>query len=114
MAMKRTIICAALFLAVLLPVLAAAVKTETIRVPTIQCGSCKHRIESKLQGLKGLQSIAVDVDTKTATVAFDPDVVTLAQIEKAIAKVGYDANETKANAKAQSRLSPCCRPGGGE
>jgi copper chaperone CopZ len=112
--MKRTLTGVALFLALLLPAMAAAIRTETIKLPTLQCGSCKQKIESKLKNLKGLKSIEVDVDTKSATVEFDPGVVTLEKIEKAIAKVGYDANETKANARAQSKLSPCCRPGGHE
>ena len=112
--MKRTFTGAALFLALILPVMAAAIRTETIKLPTLQCGSCKQKIESKLRNLKGLKSIDVDVDSKSATVEFDPGVTTLAKIEKAIAKVGYDANETRANAKAQSKLAPCCRPGGDE
>jgi hypothetical protein len=38
--------------------------------------------------------------------------VTLSEIETAITKVGYDANEKKAVLKAQKKLSPCCQPGG--
>jgi copper chaperone CopZ len=114
MMMKRTFISMALLVALVIPALAAAIVTETIKVPTVQCGSCKHKIESKLSTMKGLKSITVDVDAKTATVEFDPGVVTLAKIEKAISKVGYDANDTKADTKAQHKLAPCCRPGAHE
>ena len=90
------------------------VTTTTIDLPTLQCGMCKKTIESKVGGIDGLDSIYVDVDTKTATVTFDSEVTTLATIEQAIAKAGYDANAIKADRVAQRKLHPCCRPGAHE
>src|SRR5688572_11140486 len=98
--MKKLLLTLTLVLAIALPLVAKDV-TKTIKLPTIQCGMCKQKIESKLAGVKGLDSINVDVDTKTATVTFNDRVTSLARIEKAIAKVGYDANRKKADRRAQ-------------
>ena len=112
--MKRTFMGLALFLAVTMAVMAATYRTETINLPSLQCGMCKQRIEKKLKGMKGLKSVTVDVDTKTATVEYDPEKLTLAKIERAISKTGYDANDIKADQKAQNKLHACCRPGAHE
>lgn len=109
--MKRTFTGFALFLAVAMTVMAATYKTETIKVPSVQCGMCKQRIESALMKMKGVKSISVDVESKVATVKYDASKLTVAKIERAISNAGYDANTIKANKKALKGLSACCRPG---
>lgn len=101
-----------LALMLLVPAIASAKKTETISLPGLQCVMCKNTIESRLADLEGLESITVDVENLNAVVVFDETKLTLAQIETAITKIGYDANEKKANFKAQSNLNACCQPGG--
>jgi periplasmic mercuric ion binding protein len=109
--MKRISLTLTLLFALLLPVIAAEMTTATVKLPTLQCGMCKRTIETKVTGLEGLQSIVVDVETKTATVVFDPEVTNIESIEKAISAAGYDANEVKADARAQKKLHGCCQPG---
>ena len=109
--MKTPILTLALILACAGSLLAATMKTETIKLPTLQCGMCKEKIEANLQDLKGLKSIEVEIDEYKATVVFDSEVTTLEKIEEAITKVGYDANEQKADRKAQKKLHKCCQPG---
>lgn len=104
----------ALLVALIAPAMANSFKTEKIKVPTVQCEMCKAKIESGLKKVKGVKSVDVNVDDKVATVVFDEKVTSVAGIEKAIANVGYDANDTKANPKSQSKLSSCCRPGAHE
>lgn len=94
-----------------LPLHAREMRTEKIKLPTLQCGMCKETIETKMQKMKGLKSIVVDVDDLSATVEYDADVVTLAKIEKSIADIGYDANDTRAKRSAQRKLDKCCQPG---
>ena len=112
--MKRISLTLTLLLALILPVIAAEMTTATVKLPTLQCGMCKRTIETKVTGLEGLQSIAGDVETKTATVVFDPEVTNIESIEKAISGAGYDANETKADVRAQKKLHGCCQPGAHE
>jgi copper chaperone CopZ len=109
--MNRTLLSVVLALFLALPAFAREVKTETISLPTLQCGMCKKNIESKLSGMQGLDSITVSVDEKTATVVYDAAVTSIEKIEEAISMAGYDANETKADRKAQRKLHACCQPG---
>jgi periplasmic mercuric ion binding protein len=104
----------ALVLALVLPALAKEITTATITLPTLQCGMCKRTIEAKMMDHAGLDSISVDVDEKVATVVFDADITSLDSITKAIAKIGYTANDVRADKFAQKKLNPCCQPGAHE
>ncbi len=112
--MNRLYVALTLFLAILLPAFATEMTTATVSLSTLQCGGCKKTIEARISRLEGVQSIVVDVETKEATVVFDPGVTSLAAIETAISEAGYDANDTKANSKAQKKLPTCCQPKGHE
>lgn len=109
--MNRTFFSLMLILALAIPVLAKEIKTETIELPTLQCGMCKKTIESKMKKVEGLKSIKVNLDSLRATVEYDAEEVTIEQIEKKIAAIGYDANDTKADRRAQMKLHECCQPG---
>jgi periplasmic mercuric ion binding protein len=109
--MKQLSLILALALITLVPVLAKEIKTETVSLPTLQCGMCKKTIEKKMTGTNGLDSITVNVAEKTATVVYDAEVTSLEKIVEAISMTGYDANETRADRKAQSKLHGCCQPG---
>lgn len=111
--MKNILYALACLLIISLPASADEI-TKTIKLPTLQCGMCKSKIESKVSHLKGLDSITVDVELKQATVTFDDAVTTIAKIERAIAKTGYDANDVKADRRAQRKLDACCQPDGHE
>ena len=112
--MKRISTLLALLFVMTLSLRAEEPTTVTVALPTLQCGMCKKTIETKVTGLEGLQSITVDVETKIATVVFNPHVTNLEAIETAISKAGYDANETKADVRAQKKLHGCCQPGAHE
>jgi periplasmic mercuric ion binding protein len=112
--MKQLSLILALALITLVPVLAKEIKTETVSLPTLQCGMCKKTIEKKMTGMNGLDSITVNVEEKTATVVYDTSVTSLEKIEEAISLIGYDANETQADRKAQRKLHACCQPGSHE
>lgn len=112
--MKALLTLIALAIAVALPVTAKEVKRAEIKLPTLQCGMCKKTIESKLKGTAGLDSISVNVDEKVATVVYDAEVTTIAKLEEAISLSGYDANEVRADKRAQKKLHPCCQPGAHE
>lgn len=111
--MKRiaTALMMILAVAMALPLHGKEIRTEKIKLPTLQCGMCKETIETKMKKVKGVQSIVVDVDDLSATVEYDSDILTLAKIEKSIADIGYDANETRASRRAQRKLDKCCQPG---
>ncbi len=81
----------------------------TIDVSSIQCGTCVAKVEKAVQGLDGVKSAKVALATKTATVSFFPAKLQLADLEKAIAAAGYDANDTPREPEAYAALDACCK-----
>lgn len=86
-----------------------AVVTSTIQTPTVQCESCKKRIEDQLKRVDGIQKVVVDVKKKTAKVTYLTDRTNLENIKTDIANLGYDADDVAANPEAYSRLPKCCQ-----
>lgn len=84
-----------------------SIKTTTISVKG-NCEDCKERIENAAD-IKGVKLFVWDVDTKIATITYNTDKVTILQIEKAIAKIGYEAGNEKANENAYLKLPECCQ-----
>ena len=89
-------------------------KTAEIALKTIQCGMCTDKIASGLGKLDGVVKVDVDLEKKVGKVVYKAGVIDLGVIEKAIAAVGYDANDTPAEPKAYSGLDMCCKVPGKE
>ena len=88
---------------------AKAVQTVTIKTPTVQCESCKKRIESYMVREEGIQKINVDFKKKTTKVTFVSDRTNIENIKTAIANVGYDADDVTANEESYKKLPNCCK-----
>lgn len=72
------------------------------------CESCKKRIE-KAAKTDGVKSASWNEDTKLIKVAFNPEIITLDDIQKNIAKIGYDTEKFAADSTAYSQLPHCCQ-----
>ncbi len=83
--------------------------TVTIETPTTQCGMCKKTIESNLSSVDGVNSVTVDIINYQTVIQYNPNRVSLADIELAIAKSGYQANGKKADSTVYGNLPKCCR-----
>ncbi|MBC8322076.1 MAG: cation transporter [Candidatus Marinimicrobia bacterium] len=83
-----------------------------IQLATMQCGMCKQTIESGVAEVDGVVKVEVDTEKKVGHVTYKAGVVDIAAIEKAIAALGYDANDTKADPDAYAALPGCCQIGG--
>ncbi len=59
-------------------------------VPDMSCGHCKKRIEEALVSRKGIESLSVDLDSKTVTVETE---LSPEEIISVIDEAGYDATE---------------------
>lgn len=91
------------------------VKEETKEVvikTSSECGSCKVRIEEKLNYTKGILFVNLDVSTKFLTVKYKESKITLEKIKEIISNLGYDADDVKANQVSQKNLPACCQPNG--
>ncbi|MBN8693119.1 MAG: heavy-metal-associated domain-containing protein [Bacteroidia bacterium] len=83
------------------------VTTSTFKVWG-NCEMCKETIESSLK-VDGITKADWNVDSKIMTVTYDNSKITLDQIQKNIASVGYDNEKYKGDDKAYSELAGCCQ-----
>jgi mercuric ion binding protein len=90
-----------------------AKKTATIVVKTsTQCGMCKERVEKAMAYEKGVTSSSLDVKKAAFSITYKPTKTSPEKIREAISKLGYDADDVKANQKAYENLPACCQKGG--
>jgi periplasmic mercuric ion binding protein len=88
----------------------SAQKDEEVKIQTSgQCGMCKARIEKALSYEKGIVNSDFDLETKIVTVIYKPSKTNPDKIRIAISKLGYQADEFKADPIAYESLPPCCK-----
>lgn len=85
------------------------VQTVAINTPTVQCESCKKRIEEYLKREDGVQKVNVDFKKKVTKVTFINDRTNIENVKAAIANAGYDADDVTADAAAYKKLPKCCK-----
>lgn len=73
------------------------------------CEKCKEKIESNLSFEKGVKDVELNIETKIVTVKYNPNKTDPDKIRKAISKIGYDADDVKADCKAYENLAQCCK-----
>ena len=84
-------------------------QTVKISTPTVQCGTCKKKIETYLKRYNGITGVNVDYKKKETTVKYVSDRINEEEIKAAIANAGYDANDVAANPDSYKRLPECCK-----
>jgi copper chaperone CopZ len=85
------------------------VQTVTIQTPTVQCESCKKRVEDYLKREDGVQKSNVDFKHHVTKVTFVAERTNVENIKAAIANAGYDADDVKADEEAYKKLPKCCK-----
>ncbi len=68
-------------------------KTDTFTVTGMHCASCSQIIRKKIGKLSGVESCEVNLATEKATIAYDPDKVTVGDMNQEIGKLGYRIDE---------------------
>lgn len=74
-----------------------------------QCETCGKTFQSELVKVKGVKMMELDEKAMTITVFYDGRKTNLDSIKTAIANLGYDADEVKANPEAYEKLDGCCK-----
>jgi copper chaperone len=64
--------------------------TITYTIPNISCGHCVHTIKSEVTELEGVQSVDANMDSKQATITFEPP-ATEEKIKALLAEINYPA-----------------------
>lgn len=93
-----------------------AVKTEKLGDANLRstfkvwgnCEMCKDAIENSLQG-EGITEASWNMETKALVVTYDSTKITLDQVQKNVAAVGYDNVKYKGDDKAYENLPGCCK-----
>lgn len=81
----------------------------TISVPGAQDEACKIRLENYLKRSYGVLSSNVNFRRKTVNIQFLSDRTNVENIKTAIANLGYDADDVKANPESYDRLPATCK-----
>jgi len=73
------------------------------------CETCGDKFNKTLLREKGVQMVELDEKEMTIKVVFNSKKTNLSNIKKAITKLGYDADDLKADAVAYEDLDNCCK-----
>jgi mercuric ion binding protein len=79
---------------------------------TAQCNMCKKKIEAQVKNITGVEKAVLAVGNGIIKVQFNPNTTNADNIRKAIAEIGYDADNFKADVNAYNSLPACCKLGG--
>lgn len=66
-------------------------KETTFQVTGMTCAACSSRIEKVLNKMDGMVNANVNLALETATVTYNPAILTIGEIENKIEKIGYRA-----------------------
>jgi len=72
------------------------------------CDMCKVRIEKVANALFGVTGAVWEAESQLIKLEYDPELVDVETIHKAIAKAGHDTEKNKADDKVYENLPPCC------
>lgn len=106
--MKKIIIMLCCILTSIASFAQATKKTENIKVYG-NCDMCKEKIEGSLKKKDGVISKRWDSKTQMLSVTYDTSKITIQNIGKKIADVGYDNEHAKATDETYNKLHHCCQ-----
>lgn len=94
----------------------AGKKMETIVIKTniycshcLECETCGQLFDTSLAYEPGIRLVVVDDKAMTITVTYNPKQTTPDAIRLAISKLGYDADDVKADSGSYEKLDGCCK-----
>jgi copper chaperone len=67
----------------------AAIEEVQLAVPDISCEHCVHAINGALSVLPGVEAVSTDIPTKTVQLRYDPQLVSMEQVETVLDDIGY-------------------------
>lgn len=87
----------------------AIIKTALYCDHCKECETCGKNFQTNLYKIKGLKMFEIDEKAMTITVFYNGKKTNLQTIKTAISKLGYDADEMKADFNAYDKLDGCCK-----
>lgn len=74
-----------------------------------QCETCGLKFKTEMLKIKGIRMYELDEKAMVFTIYYNAKKTNLQQIKEGISKLGYDADEIKADAIAYENLDGCCK-----
>ncbi len=110
--MKRIIILALVSL-ITLGVSAQKTASKNEQTVTIQtngvCQKCADKFKENVPYFKGVKSYTYDMKTAKLTINYDAKKTNPDQLRTQVSKLGYNADNVKADPAARAKLPACCR-----
>jgi copper chaperone CopZ len=69
--------------------------TSELKVPAMDCAACTVVIKKALTQIKGVKTVDLNVDKRTATIVYEDTQVKQAEIQKTIEKAGFKTEPSK-------------------
>ena len=80
-----------------------------VKLSVIKSDECESVIEAALSRDKGVAEYHIDIVNRVIHMYIDKAKTNKSNVEKLISEAGFDANDTKANAEAVSKLPAGCK-----
>lgn len=87
----------------------AIIKTAIYCDHCRECETCGKNFQANMLKIKGVKMYELNEKDMTITVYFNPKKTSLENIKNNISKLGYDADEIKADVAAYEQLDGCCK-----
>ena len=89
---------------------AASKNEQTVTIQTNGvCQKCADKFKENVPYFKGVKSYSYDMKTAKLTINYDAKKTNPDQLRQEISKLGYNADNVKADAAARAKLPACCR-----
>ena len=66
-------------------------KEQSFDIEGMTCAACVRRVERRVSGIEGVESVAVNLATERMEVCFDPEAIDEGGIAATVAKAGFGA-----------------------
>ena len=88
----------------------ASKKEQTVTIQTNGvCQKCADKFKENVPYFKGVKDYTYDMKTAKLTITYDASRTNPDQLRQQISKLGYNADDVKADAAARAKLPACCR-----
>ena len=83
-------------------------KNAELKITGMHCAMCAAGVEEALANVKEVKKAQVNFATETARVEFDPDVVSIHELEKAVRDAGYDVTNREVTIRIGGMMCATC------
>lgn len=73
------------------------------------CETCGGKLETDLYFVRGIKVVEYNEEAQTTTIVYKPKHITPEKIRQEIAKLGFDADDVKADPEGYAKRDTCCK-----